>query len=209
VSPLTVRQEEIIRAAMTIIEDRGAQSLSFRKIADAIGISEPAIYRHFVNKDDLLVKIVVYSITRLVSIISERSGETGETMTIIERIFEDWIDTLTREIPVTRIFYLPGMFINDERVVEEIVRTKVDVEKRFSTLIDRGRRDGSIRKDVSDETLKLLLGGPLQFLVHEWVLTGKNYDLRTRWSAAWKELKEILGPRVEETTAADSEGSRT
>jgi AcrR family transcriptional regulator len=208
-NPLTERQEEILRAAMAIVEEGGVQSLSFRKIAEAIGFSEPAIYRHFVNKDDLLVKMVVFSINLLLKIIDDQTGTDSDAVSIIEVIVEEWLDTLAREFPVTRIFYLPGMFVGDEPVVEEIVRTKVEVEERFREIIERGRLEGSIRSDLSDETLILLTAGPLHFLVHEWALTGKSYDLRQRWRSTWKELKGIIGPCAQEPAAADSEGSRT
>src|SRR5215470_15205389 len=54
-----LRQKEltrasILKAAWTLVQKEGWQSLSIRKIADAIEYSIPVIYDHFENKDAIL-----------------------------------------------------------------------------------------------------------------------------------------------------------
>ncbi len=56
-----LRQKEevrtgILRAAWQLVQDDGWQSLSIRKIADAIEYSVPVIYDHFENKDAILME---------------------------------------------------------------------------------------------------------------------------------------------------------
>jgi len=47
----------IINAAWDLVEKEGWQSLSIRKIADAIEYSVPVIYEHYVNKDAILLEL--------------------------------------------------------------------------------------------------------------------------------------------------------
>jgi AcrR family transcriptional regulator len=47
----------ILRAAWDLVEREGWQSLSIRKIADAIEYSVPVIYEHYVNKDAILLEL--------------------------------------------------------------------------------------------------------------------------------------------------------
>src|SRR5919199_6517077 len=56
-----LRQKEevrasILRAAWQLVEDEGWQSLSIRKIAEAIEYSVPVIYDHFANKEAILLE---------------------------------------------------------------------------------------------------------------------------------------------------------
>jgi AcrR family transcriptional regulator len=56
-----LRQKEEVRAnilstAWKLVKDEGWQSLSIRKIADAIEYSVPVIYDHFENKEDILLQ---------------------------------------------------------------------------------------------------------------------------------------------------------
>ncbi|TMI72743.1 MAG: TetR/AcrR family transcriptional regulator [Bacteroidetes bacterium] len=56
-----IRQKEevkasILQAAWALVEKEGWQSLSIRKIADAIEYSSPVIYDHFANKEAILLE---------------------------------------------------------------------------------------------------------------------------------------------------------
>ena len=52
------RQDMIIDEAIKIIHTDGYQSFSIRELAKQVKISEPAIYRHFLNKEDIILGIL-------------------------------------------------------------------------------------------------------------------------------------------------------
>lgn len=54
----TLRQEQIINTAMRIISEEGFPAFTTRKLAAEIGVSEPALYRHFQNKDHIIIGII-------------------------------------------------------------------------------------------------------------------------------------------------------
>ena len=49
--------ERILRAARTIFEAEGADAVSMRRVAEAVGVTAMAIYRHFPNRESLLKRI--------------------------------------------------------------------------------------------------------------------------------------------------------
>lgn len=51
-------QEEILRVALDIYADEGIRGLSMRRIANEVGVSATAIYRHYEDKDALLTAVV-------------------------------------------------------------------------------------------------------------------------------------------------------
>ncbi len=55
--PRLTTQEKILRAAARLLEREGAASVSMRRVADAVGITPMAIYRHFPNREALLKHI--------------------------------------------------------------------------------------------------------------------------------------------------------
>ena len=57
---MTERQEEIILAAIALIAREGYKNLTIKKLASELNLSEAALYRHFVNKEDLLLSIMHY-----------------------------------------------------------------------------------------------------------------------------------------------------
>ncbi len=53
-----IRQEQIIDQAIKIIHQKGYSGLSIRELATQVGITEPAIYRHFRSKEDIVLGIL-------------------------------------------------------------------------------------------------------------------------------------------------------
>lgn len=49
--------EKILRAAHKLFDREGADAVSMRRVADAVGITPMAIYRHFPNREALLKKL--------------------------------------------------------------------------------------------------------------------------------------------------------
>ena len=50
----TKRQNEIIDAALKLTAEGGIQNLTVKHLADTIGVTEPALYRHFRNKAEIV-----------------------------------------------------------------------------------------------------------------------------------------------------------
>ena len=54
----TKRQNEIIQTSIKLISDKGIQNFTTKSLASLLGISEPAIYRHFSSKREILLSIL-------------------------------------------------------------------------------------------------------------------------------------------------------
>ncbi|HSQ22031.1 MAG TPA: TetR family transcriptional regulator [Coriobacteriia bacterium] len=54
--PLT--RDEILAAALVIVDDGGPDALSMRKLASALGVEAMTLYHHFTNKDAILDGVV-------------------------------------------------------------------------------------------------------------------------------------------------------
>jgi AcrR family transcriptional regulator len=71
------RRSKLIAAAERLIAERGYLAVRLEDIGAAAGVSGPAIYRHFPNKEALLVELLVGVSTRLLSgaqaVVSEAS----------------------------------------------------------------------------------------------------------------------------------------
>lgn len=59
------RRSQLISAAERLVAERGYLAVRLEDIGAAVGVSGPAIYRHFPNKEALLVEILVGISTRL------------------------------------------------------------------------------------------------------------------------------------------------
>lgn len=51
-------RERILEAAARLFVEQGYRGLSMREIAEAVGVSKPAIYHHFADKEELFLAIL-------------------------------------------------------------------------------------------------------------------------------------------------------
>ena len=61
------RRDKLIAAAERLVAERGFLAVRLEDIGAAAGVSGPAIYRHFPNKEALLVELLVGISTRLLA----------------------------------------------------------------------------------------------------------------------------------------------
>jgi AcrR family transcriptional regulator len=57
-APMTPRQDELLEQALQLVREVGLAGLTVRKLADRVGFTEAALYRHFPNKQALLLALV-------------------------------------------------------------------------------------------------------------------------------------------------------
>lgn len=73
-------KEQIIDAASRLLIEEGYDNLSLRHIAQQVGCSQMAMYRHFVNKDALIQHLCVELYTRFTDRIIRRLGATTDPL---------------------------------------------------------------------------------------------------------------------------------
>ena len=55
--PLPLTRSDVLDAAMPLLAERGVDGLTVKAVADALGISSPALYHHVDGRDDLLDRL--------------------------------------------------------------------------------------------------------------------------------------------------------
>lgn len=77
------RRAQLLAAGARLIADRGFLGMRLDDLGAAVGISGPAVYRHFPNKEALLVELLVGVSQRLLDggkAVVARTGSAGEAL---------------------------------------------------------------------------------------------------------------------------------
>ena len=88
------RTEQIVRAATHLFQDLGYQNVSIDQIGAAVGLTGPAVYRHFKGKHDILVQALMTQ-TALVEELAVRADEDGESPGEQLELFLEGLSDLT------------------------------------------------------------------------------------------------------------------
>jgi AcrR family transcriptional regulator len=71
------RREQILQAAAQLFAERGSRAVGVDDVGAAVGVTGPAIYRHFASKDAMLAEMLVRISEHLLAGGSERVAEVG------------------------------------------------------------------------------------------------------------------------------------
>ncbi|WP_241383938.1 TetR/AcrR family transcriptional regulator [Rhodococcus sp. CH91] len=88
------RVEQIVRAATHLFQDLGYQNVSIDQIGAAVGLTGPAVYRHFKGKHDILVQALMSQV-ELVEQLADRADNDGSTPLEQLDLFLDGLGDLT------------------------------------------------------------------------------------------------------------------
>src|SRR5919206_706442 len=61
------RREQILRAAAQLFAERGSRNVGVDDVGAAVGVTGPAIYRHFAGKDAILAEMLLRISERLLA----------------------------------------------------------------------------------------------------------------------------------------------
>jgi AcrR family transcriptional regulator len=141
-TPRGERRERILTSAISLFEENGFHGAGIDDIAAAAGVTGPAIYRHFKNKDAVLVALFDRLSERLAAILDKVASQGGR----------EALETLVR-LHVRLAFEeraLIVVYISEERNLPEPERRRV---RRFQRAYVEAWADllRPLRPDQSDD----------------------------------------------------------
>lgn len=132
------RRAQLLLAAERLFAERGFVTVRLEDIGAAAGVSGPAIYRHFPNKESLLVELLVGISTRLLSGALEVHAGGTEPAAVLRGLVDFHLDFAFDEPDLIRIqdrdlAHLP---VESQRQVRRAQRQYVEVWVRVLRVLD-------------------------------------------------------------------------
>ncbi|OBK73657.1 TetR/AcrR family transcriptional regulator [Mycobacterium sp. 1164985.4] len=97
------RRSQLIAAAERLVAERGYLAVRLEDIGAAAGVSGPAIYRHFPNKEALLVELLVGISTRLLAGATEVVTRAADATSALDGLIDFHLDFALGESDLIRI----------------------------------------------------------------------------------------------------------
>lgn len=152
------RRKEIAAAALKVVGEYGVEGATMARIANAVGISGPALYKHFSGRaeileaamDQLLVRVVAWLDSSHNPNALERLRDLGAThSSTIATDYEGVVAPLFEFAAAGPRSRLSGQLAQRQRAALQ----------RFVDIIEEGQAQGSIRPDIDVEATAWTLMG--------------------------------------------------
>lgn len=191
----TDRQKEIIERSIEIISHKGIQGLTIKNLSKEIGISEPAIYRHFESKTAILIAIL-RSFKEMSDMFSEmmdnHNGMANEKMNLM---FSKILLTFTETPSLVSVIFSEEIFKNDTILKNQITEIQLKNQKTLETLLKKGQNEKNVRNDIDAKRLALLIMGSFRLLVKNWDLSNYDFNLINEGKLLFASLELIISSK--------------
>jgi len=185
------RQTQIIQESILLISKKGIQGLTIKNIANAIGISEPAIYRYFDNKYEIILGIISVLRDNFNEEFDHKT-ENMDAVTKIKFVFNNHTSRFTENPALAAIIFSEEIFNNDSSIAKIIRNMMKKNEEKLINVLTYGQSKGDIRTDLDAKQLSLIIIGSFRFLVTKWHLTDYAFDLESEVEELLNSLERII-----------------
>lgn len=187
----TERQKEIVEVALELISSKGIQGLTIKNLSRKIGISEPAIYRHFDNKIHILITILDLFKRNSDEIFTEDLHNISASSRI-EYLFSKYIFTFSKKPSLVSVIFSEEIFKNEPVLVEKISEIIQRNDGILNDLVVKGQKNGEIRNDIDAKYLTTILMGSLRLCVKKWHLSDYSYSIEEEGKQLISSIKLLI-----------------
>ena len=168
------RSEEALIAAMSIIHQAGIQNLTLRRVAEGLGISEAALFRHFKDKEDLIDRLA----TKVFDHYMVQESEGGENIdACLLAMMTDQFASFQKTPEATSVLFQEELFREYPAIKERFDARRHLRADRIAHIVRNAQAKRRVASDVDPEVFALIFMGAMRNAIVEWRSGGCTSDL--------------------------------
>jgi len=176
--PAQERRAATVEAVVDLAAEQNPADITTTAIAERMGLTQGALFRHFPNKDAILEAAMSWVSERLLARVDEAAAGTASPLAALEAMFMAHIDFVARHPGVPRMLFgelqRPGKSL-PKKMVQTLIR---QYEKRLQGLLETGKAQGELDSGLDVDAAAVVFIGTIQGLVMQSLLMGKVGQIR-------------------------------
>lgn len=170
--PAEERQDEIVRAALDLAGEKGMDNVTTKEIADAVGVTHGAVFRHFPTKETIWIAVVHWVRGRLMGVIDMAASRAADPLDAVERIFFAHIGFAERNPAVARL-----LLVANPRLKQLLKEMIAGYEAKIAALLGEAAARDLVRADLGVHEAAVLYTAMIQGLVTRVLVLGVERSL--------------------------------
>lgn len=189
----TDRQIEIMEAATNRISKFGIQNLTIKTLAEDIGLSEPALYRHFKSKNEILLSLLAYFKSEMKNRIQSLPFKPNDTEgDKLRAIFNSQLQTFINKPAIVSVIFAESIFHFDDSLSNKVSEIMDLMHQYVKTNIEKGQKDGTYNKLIGASTLTTIILGGMRMTVLKWKISGHKSNLMKDGTAVLEGILKMI-----------------
>jgi AcrR family transcriptional regulator len=178
------RKESLVLTAVEVLNELGVQGLSTREIAKRQGVSEATLFRHFKNKNELLLAVLEHYSQYDSDIAASTRLKLKKPKEAIMFYVTAYVEYYENYPAITAITQAYDVLSCDPGLGEKIKSIFLSRLSFIKELVEEAQKAGEIPESLDAEKFADVILGLIRSICLKWRLNGfsfslKEYSLRT------------------------------
>jgi len=173
----TIRKQQIIEAARRLITDKGMEAVTIDAIAETVGFSEAAIYRHFSSKQQILHQLISDLEHDLLACVASAQTTEPNALRVLECILEAHLADVEGSRGVSFIVVAGAMSFEGIGLSHRIREMLDRYIESIKEVMRRGVGEGEFHKNLNVDAAAFTFLGMIQSTATIWALNDYSWSL--------------------------------
>lgn len=171
------RKAEIVATAIRLAGEVGPDRVTTQALAEAVGVSQPAIFRHFPTKPDIWLA-VGETITRRME--TEAAPDApADPLAALEALVARYLGQIMQTPAIPAILFSRELHVENDALRGHFERVMTQRRAMFAALIEQAQAQGGIGGGPEEaRDLAALILATIQGLAMRWSLERRGFDLK-------------------------------
>jgi len=176
--PTEARQAEIVAVALRLAQDRSPASITTNDLAQAMGLSQGALFKHFSTKDAIWLAVMVWVTDHLLRTLHDAAEQSGSPLDALRCVFDAHVDFVVTHPGVPRVIFHELQQSQDSAVKQQVRGLMQGYRQLLLRLLGDAVRNGEADADLDIAAAATLLIGIVQGLVMQSMLSDQIAGMR-------------------------------
>ncbi|WP_193370312.1 TetR/AcrR family transcriptional regulator [Pelagibius marinus] len=171
------RKAEIIDAALRLADRLGPERLTTEAVAQAVGLTQPGIFRHFPTKKDLWEAVAAHVGATMESRWQKARSADAAPLDQIRALIAAQLRLIQSTPAIPAILFSRELHTKNKGLRSAFHGLLGRFHRRVAGLAARARDAGALRGDLDPEDVAFLIIALVQGLAVRWSISGRSFDL--------------------------------
>jgi len=171
------RKAEIVDATLRLADRLGPERLTTEAIADAVGITQPGVFRHFPRKLDLWEAVAARVGAMMESRWTKVRSRDAAPIDRIRALIAAQLRLIQSTPAIPAILFSRELHARNKGLRKAFYGLLGRFHRTVSGLVAEAREAGELRRDIDPDDVAFLIIGLVQGLAVRWSISGRGFDL--------------------------------
>jgi len=169
------RREEIIRVTLDLAARQGVDDVTTQDMAQAMGVTQGAVFRHFPSKDAIWLAVMQWVRDRLMGVLGRAAEQGRDPLDALERMFFAHIRFIAEHPAIPRVLMSEHLHGRSSALRQMVTEIMLGYEAQIAGLLQAAQTQARVRADLDPHAAATLYIGMIQGLVMQTsILRGKR-----------------------------------